>query len=188
MITYLNAVVAGGDLAVLHLDVVRRMCELALMVGPRALASLELATHLQLQPTRVLLVEEGAHVEEGRRLARRRRQGSLRWRRLRLLRLSLVRVVLRMWRLEVVGGLRQVGRRRRGGASAAGHVHVTGHGSGHGHLSTPTEGQRRTCVSVSSSISKKRAPKVCGRRRAVRDSTSPCCSSRRLPPLLFVKN
>lgn len=61
----LDAVVAGGDAAVLHLDVGGRVRELALGVGPRALVALELAAHLELQPARVLAVEQVVHVDHG---------------------------------------------------------------------------------------------------------------------------
>lgn len=56
-VRYLDTVVAGGDPSVLHLDVSRRMSELALRVGPGALVALELPTDLQLQPPRVLAVQ-----------------------------------------------------------------------------------------------------------------------------------
>lgn len=50
MYPYLDTVVAGGDSSILHLDGRRGMSELALGVRPRALISLELATHFKLQP------------------------------------------------------------------------------------------------------------------------------------------
>lgn len=53
----LDTVVAGGDSSVLHLDVGRRVCELAFRVGTRTLVPLKLSTHFQLQPSRVLSVE-----------------------------------------------------------------------------------------------------------------------------------
>ena len=62
---YLNTVIAGGDPPILHLHIERRVGELALGVGTRALLALELAADLQLQPPRVLLVEQRAHVEHG---------------------------------------------------------------------------------------------------------------------------
>ena len=55
---YLDRVVARGHFAILHVDVRWWMCELALLVGTRALTTLKLATHFQLQPTRVLHVHE----------------------------------------------------------------------------------------------------------------------------------
>lgn len=61
--TYLNAVVAGGDASILHLDVGGRVSELALGVRARALVALELAAHLELQPARVLAVQQGVHVD-----------------------------------------------------------------------------------------------------------------------------
>jgi len=57
----LYAVVAGGDAAVVHLYVWRRMRELALVVAARALVALELPAHLELQPARVLHVEDVVH-------------------------------------------------------------------------------------------------------------------------------
>lgn len=54
----LDRVVASGDASVLDLDVGRRVSELALRVRPRALVPLELAAHLQLEPARILDVEE----------------------------------------------------------------------------------------------------------------------------------
>lgn len=63
-LSYLNTVVARGDFSILHLDVVRRVRELALAVRPAALVPLELSTHLQLQPPRVLLVQQRADVEQ----------------------------------------------------------------------------------------------------------------------------
>lgn len=56
-VRYLDTVVAGGHPSVLHLDVSRRMGELALRVGPGALVALELPANLQLQPPRVLAVQ-----------------------------------------------------------------------------------------------------------------------------------
>jgi len=64
----LNTIVAGGHPPVLHLDVGRRVCELALGIAPCALLPLELAAHLQLQPAGVLLVEQRGHVEHGEHL------------------------------------------------------------------------------------------------------------------------
>jgi len=61
--TDLDAVVAGGDLAVLDLHVGRGMGELALGVLARAFVALELATDLQLQPARVLAVEQAVHID-----------------------------------------------------------------------------------------------------------------------------
>lgn len=48
MDTHLNAIVAGGNSSVLHFDGGRRVSELALGVGPRALIPLELAAHFEL--------------------------------------------------------------------------------------------------------------------------------------------
>lgn len=53
----LDTVVAGGDPSVLHLDVGRRMSELALRVGPGALVALKLSANLELEPPRVLAIE-----------------------------------------------------------------------------------------------------------------------------------
>lgn len=61
----LNTVVAGSDPAVLDLHVSWRVRELALRVAPCALLSLELATHLELEPPRVLLIEQVVDVEHG---------------------------------------------------------------------------------------------------------------------------
>ena len=84
--SYLNTVVARCDAPALHLDVVRRVRELALVVGAGALVALVLAAHLQLQPAGVLLVQQRAHVEQRRRRGgggrggrgrrRRRRRGG----------------------------------------------------------------------------------------------------------------
>ena len=60
---YLDAVVAGGDLAVLDLHVGRGMGELAFGVLARAFVALELATDLQLQPARILAVEQAVHID-----------------------------------------------------------------------------------------------------------------------------
>lgn len=46
----LNTVVASGDPSILHLDVERRMSELALRVGPGALVALKLSANLELEP------------------------------------------------------------------------------------------------------------------------------------------
>ena len=54
--TDLDGVEAARDAAVLHLDVGRRVRELALGVGPRALVARELATHFERQPARVFHV------------------------------------------------------------------------------------------------------------------------------------
>ncbi len=51
------------------------MGELALSVRPRALVSLKLSADLQLQPSRVLLVDQVAHVEQGQRVGGGRRCG-----------------------------------------------------------------------------------------------------------------
>lgn len=63
--TYLDTVVASSDSPVLHLDGGRRVSEFALGVGPGALVALEFAAHFQLQPARVLSVEETIHVDHG---------------------------------------------------------------------------------------------------------------------------
>lgn len=65
---YLNAIVAGGNAAVLHLHVGRRMGELAVGVRARAFVALILAAHLQLQPARVLAAEQSVHVHHGSHL------------------------------------------------------------------------------------------------------------------------
>ena len=49
-LSYLNTVVAGGDPPVLDLDVGRRVGELAVGVGARALLPLVLAAHFELEP------------------------------------------------------------------------------------------------------------------------------------------
>ena len=67
-LSHLNTIVAGGHPPVLHLDVGRWVCELALGIAPCALLPLELAAHLQLQPAGVLLVEQRGHVEHGEHL------------------------------------------------------------------------------------------------------------------------
>lgn len=59
---YLNAVVAGGDSAVLHFDVGRGMGEFALGVWPGALVPLKLPTDLELEPARVLPIQQVIHV------------------------------------------------------------------------------------------------------------------------------
>ena len=71
---YLDAVVAGDDAPVLHLDVGGRVRELALAVRARALAALELAAHLQLEPARIFHVQHvvQVHVHNGHRCCRRR--------------------------------------------------------------------------------------------------------------------
>lgn len=61
----LDAVVAGSDAAVLHLHVGRGVRELALSVRARALVPLELPAHFQLQPARVLPVQQVVHVDHG---------------------------------------------------------------------------------------------------------------------------
>ena len=50
ILSYLNTVVTRRDPAVLDLDVVRGVRELAVPVRPGALLPLELAAHLELQP------------------------------------------------------------------------------------------------------------------------------------------
>jgi len=64
----LNTIVAGGHPAVLHLYVGRWVSKLALAIRSCALLTLELAANLQLQPARVLLVQQGGHVEHGEHL------------------------------------------------------------------------------------------------------------------------
>jgi len=64
----LNTIVAGGHPPVLHLNVGRWVSKLALRVRSRALLPLELPAHLQLQPARVLLVQQRRHVEHGQHL------------------------------------------------------------------------------------------------------------------------
>lgn len=61
----LNAVVASSDTSILHLHICRRMSKLALGVRTGAFVTLELPAHLQLQPTRVLAIEERVHVYHG---------------------------------------------------------------------------------------------------------------------------
>lgn len=72
LLSYLNTVIAGCHPTVLDLDVGGRMGELAVGVGPCALLPLVLPAHLELQPARVLLVQEGRHVEHGHSLLRLR--------------------------------------------------------------------------------------------------------------------
>lgn len=54
---YLDAVVAGDDASILHLDVGGRMGEFAFRVGTGALGALELAADLQLEPARVFGID-----------------------------------------------------------------------------------------------------------------------------------
>lgn len=61
----LDAVVAGGDTSVLHLDVGWWMCELALCIRSGAFVPLELPADLQLQPTGILPVQQIVHVNHG---------------------------------------------------------------------------------------------------------------------------
>lgn len=61
-LTHLDAVVAGCDASVLHLDVGRRMCEFAFGIRAGALIPLELAANLQLQPARVFAIQEVIHI------------------------------------------------------------------------------------------------------------------------------
>lgn len=61
--TDLDAVVAGGDLAVLDLHIGGGMGELALGVLARAFVALKFATDLQLQPARVLAVQQAVHID-----------------------------------------------------------------------------------------------------------------------------
>ena len=60
---YLDAVVTGDDATVLDFDVGGRMGELALAVRARALAALELAANLQLQPPRVFNVKHVIQID-----------------------------------------------------------------------------------------------------------------------------
>lgn len=55
--THLNAVVARGHPPILHLNIGRRMGEFAVRVRPCALVALELSTHFQLQPARILAAQ-----------------------------------------------------------------------------------------------------------------------------------
>lgn len=59
----LNTVIASRYPPILNFNIGRWVCEFTLSIRSGALLSLELSTHLQLQPARVLLVEECAHVE-----------------------------------------------------------------------------------------------------------------------------
>lgn len=59
----LDAVVAGGDLAVLDLHIGGGMGELALGVLARTFVALKFATDLQLQPARVLAVQQAVHID-----------------------------------------------------------------------------------------------------------------------------
>ena len=63
--SYLDAIVAGSDASILHLDVGRRMRELAFGVWPGAFVPLELPAYLQLEPARVLAVQQVVHVDHG---------------------------------------------------------------------------------------------------------------------------
>ena len=67
LFAYLNTVVAGSNSTILDFNVWRRMSELALCVGTRALLALELPAHLQLQPAAILLVQHRVHVQHGDR-------------------------------------------------------------------------------------------------------------------------
>lgn len=67
---YLNTIVAGRDTAVLHLDVGRGMCEFTLGIGPGALVPLELPANFQLEPARVLPVQQIIHVDHSHRTDR----------------------------------------------------------------------------------------------------------------------
>ena len=62
-VSYLNTVIASRYPPVLNFNIRRRMGEFTLGVWSSALLSLRLPADLQLQPPRVLLVEEAAHVE-----------------------------------------------------------------------------------------------------------------------------
>ena len=46
--TYLDAIIASCDSAILHLNIGRRMSKLTLIIGPGALISLELSAGFQL--------------------------------------------------------------------------------------------------------------------------------------------
>lgn len=65
MATHLDRVVACGHASVLYFDIGGRMCEFTLGVRPGALVALELAAHLQLQPARVLAVQQVVDVDDG---------------------------------------------------------------------------------------------------------------------------
>ena len=63
--SYLNTVIAGCYSSVLNLNIGWGMGKLALSVASSALLSLELPTHLKLEPPGVLLVEQRGHVDHG---------------------------------------------------------------------------------------------------------------------------
>lgn len=62
---YLDAIVAGGDSAVLDFDVGGRVGEFALRVGTWTLIPLELAAYFQLEPPGVFSVKKVVHVHHG---------------------------------------------------------------------------------------------------------------------------
>jgi len=64
----LNTVIASSYPPVLNFNVGWWVCKFALRIRASALLALELPAHLELQPARVLLVQEGAHVKHGQRL------------------------------------------------------------------------------------------------------------------------
>ena len=60
--THLNAVITSCYSAVLDLDICRWMCEFALGIRTWTLISLKLAAYLQLKPSRILSIQQIAHV------------------------------------------------------------------------------------------------------------------------------
>ena len=64
LISYLDTIIASRYPAVLHLNVGRRMCEFTFCIWSRAFIPLKFATHLQLQPSWVLLIYQIAHIEQ----------------------------------------------------------------------------------------------------------------------------
>lgn len=61
----LDTVVTSSDATVLNLDSRRGVGELALGVRSGTLVTLEFAAHFQLQPARVLAIQEAVHVHHG---------------------------------------------------------------------------------------------------------------------------
>jgi len=64
----LNTVIASRYPPVLNFNIGRGMGKLALCIRAGALLPLKLSAHLQLKPSGVLLVQQGAHVKHGQRL------------------------------------------------------------------------------------------------------------------------
>lgn len=62
---YLNAVVAGGDAAVLNFHIGSRVRKFAIRVGSGALVPLVFPAHLQLQPSGIFSVQQIVHVYYG---------------------------------------------------------------------------------------------------------------------------